>query len=434
MMKSDANSLILKVDTDITAFENELKRFAAQYVQYRREADLLDIQVFEPLWPDRQARDTGSQPVERGEGRTWMINLRRQDKSEIGSADAPDVHIAVSRIGGEYPLLVEFGPCAEDARPFLVAFVDKCKRLWRTSRPSTSDASEFADKSSRVKLVDGVLDAFEIALMKSAANGPLVNSQGKEAVKAGAADTAQPTPSVALGGGQREPSKQAQPQSEQVLIKTASGAYVIAALPASVYIEKIESLENILLARATGQGAYEDENNYRTLREELIQDEYIKPLLPRFVRSNRRLSQFWEYIKAKFGTYKERREYIGAEFAPLLNGLESRNLSYASDEDIKSSPLVPLSATERAETKRLDSTSEEIQTGIDRAKLRQNLAKHFDKEELRTLCFDLDIEYENLPETKDGMARELVRHCDRHDRIPQLVQKCRELYPNVSWE
>ena len=166
----------------------------------------------------------------------------------------------------------------------------------------------------------------------------------------------------------------------------------------------------------------------------MIQDEYIKPLLPRFVLTNRRLSQFWEYIKAKFKTYKERREYIWAEFTPLLGGLENGNLSYVSDEDMKIRPLVPLTATERAETKRPDSKSEEIQTGIDRARLRQNIAEHFTKDELRTLCFDLGIEHENLPETKDGMARELVAYCERTGRVPELVEKCKGLRPKVAWE
>ncbi len=65
--------------------------------------------------------------------------------------------------------------------------------------------------------------------------------------------------------------------------------------------------------------------------------------------------------------------------------------------------------------------------------LRQNLAQHFNREELRTLCFDLGIEHENLPDAKDSMARELVAHCDRIQRIPELVRKCRELRPDVSW-
>ena len=42
--------------------------------------------------------------------------------------------------------------------------------------------------------------------------------------------------------------------------------------------------------------------------------------------------------------------------------------------------------------------------------LRQNLAQHFNREELRTLCLDLGIEHENLPDAKGSMAQELVAH------------------------
>jgi len=45
--------------------------------------------------------------------------------------------------------------------------------------------------------------------------------------------------------------------------------------------------------------------------------------------------------------------------------------------------------------------------------LHQNLVEYFSKEELRTLCFDLGIEHENLPDAKEGLARALVRHCRR---------------------
>jgi hypothetical protein len=65
--------------------------------------------------------------------------------------------------------------------------------------------------------------------------------------------------------------------------------------------------------------------------------------------------------------------------------------------------------------------------------LRQDLAKYFDREELRTLCFDLGIEHENLPDAKDSLARELVAHCERHQRTFELTRKCRELRPDVSW-
>jgi hypothetical protein len=70
-----------------------------------------------------------------------------------------------------------------------------------------------------------------------------------------------------------------------------------------------------------------------------------------------------------------------------------------------------------------------------RARLRQNLTERFNRDELHTLCFDLGIKYENLAaDTLDGKARELVDYCNRVGKIPDLVVKCRERCPNVSWE
>jgi hypothetical protein len=84
----------------------------------------------------------------------------------------------------------------------------------------------------------------------------------------------------------------------------------------------VESVQNILLSRATGGGSPEDDHVYRSLRHQLLTVPEIVPLLPRFLSTCRDLSQFWNYIKAKFSTYQERREYIWGEFAPVLAKLE----------------------------------------------------------------------------------------------------------------
>lgn len=87
-------------------------------------------------------------------------------------------------------------------------------------------------------------------------------------------------------------------------------------------LEKVETLQNILIAHATGNGANNDD--YRLIREELLADSSIKLLLPRFVATCRDLSQFWSFIKGKFAHYQERREFIWNQFAPLIEKLENR--------------------------------------------------------------------------------------------------------------
>jgi hypothetical protein len=84
--------------------------------------------------------------------------------------------------------------------------------------------------------------------------------------------------------------------------------------------------------------------------------------------------------------------------------------------------------------KRLQKGSTSQVTGEQLSELRQILATRFDASELRTLCFELGEEYENLPpEGKAGKARELVRYLEHRDRIPELVETGKRLRPDVSW-
>jgi Effector-associated domain 7 len=55
-------------------------------------------------------------------------------------------------------------------------------------------------------------------------------------------------------------------------------------------------------------------------------------------------------------------------------------------------------------------------------------------EELRELCFELRVDYENLGgEGKKGKARELIADLDRHHRLHELVELGERLRPDISW-
>jgi hypothetical protein len=84
---------------------------------------------------------------------------------------------------------------------------------------------------------------------------------------------------------------------------------------------KVETFKNMLVAQATGGAC--DASEYKDLRSELISNSRVAQKLPRFVQTCRTPSEFWGFIKPKFGTYHERREYIREEFDPLLAILES---------------------------------------------------------------------------------------------------------------
>ena len=66
--------------------------------------------------------------------------------------------------------------------------------------------------------------------------------------------------------------------------------------------------------------------------------------------------------------------------------------------------------------------------------LRQNLAIAFNGEELKTLCFSLGLDYENIVgPTKDATTREIVLYIERLGRIPDLLAACAKLRPNIQW-
>ncbi|MBK7916817.1 MAG: TIR domain-containing protein [Chloroflexi bacterium] len=66
--------------------------------------------------------------------------------------------------------------------------------------------------------------------------------------------------------------------------------------------------------------------------------------------------------------------------------------------------------------------------------LYQLLDQFFNEEELRTLCFDLDIDYDNLGgRGKAANARELVQRLQREGRLPDMLTLTRQRRPQVLW-
>jgi TIR domain-containing protein len=93
--------------------------------------------------------------------------------------------------------------------------------------------------------------------------------------------------------------------------------------------EKVETLQNLLVAHATG--TKENDREYQLLRQEILSFENLKQVVPRFVRTCRNLQQFWAYIK-KLSTYQARREHIWDAFRPAFDELEGINSSDPTHE------------------------------------------------------------------------------------------------------
>lgn len=97
--------------------------------------------------------------------------------------------------------------------------------------------------------------------------------------------------------------------------------------------ERAEYFVEALIGFATNDSRGGTEQDYINLRKYFLENANTKELLPSWVRSNRSISQYWSFIKAKFSTYAERREFIWNEMEPLLEFCEF-NGSFPAEKTI----------------------------------------------------------------------------------------------------
>jgi hypothetical protein len=78
------------------------------------------------------------------------------------------------------------------------------------------------------------------------------------------------------------------------------------------------------------------------------------------------------------------------------------------------------------------SNTDPSQPAINPAKLFRLMYQHFEKEELITLAFMLGIEDEDLPEPKKSFTRELIIAAQNRQRLPNLLDLCRQERPEIA--
>lgn len=66
--------------------------------------------------------------------------------------------------------------------------------------------------------------------------------------------------------------------------------------------------------------------------------------------------------------------------------------------------------------------------------LREQLSEHFNQEELKDLCFELALDYEDLPASgKKYKVRELVQEMYRKGRLLDLIRALEQARPHLKW-
>lgn len=70
-----------------------------------------------------------------------------------------------------------------------------------------------------------------------------------------------------------------------------------------------------------------------------------------------------------------------------------------------------------------------------RSQLRRGIEAHFNLGDIRGLCFDLSIRYEDVGGSENLTEKviALIEYVERHGRLAELTDLCRELRPRVTW-
>ncbi|MCA9901143.1 MAG: hypothetical protein H6654_18600 [Ardenticatenaceae bacterium] len=72
---------------------------------------------------------------------------------------------------------------------------------------------------------------------------------------------------------------------------------------------------------------------------------------------------------------------------------------------------------------------------IDKVQLKNALMISFNKTELKGLCFDIDLDSEQLPDgNKELRVQELILLCQRLSKVENLLNRCAELRPEIPWQ
>ncbi len=68
-----------------------------------------------------------------------------------------------------------------------------------------------------------------------------------------------------------------------------------------------------------------------------------------------------------------------------------------------------------------------------RKRLRQSIAQAFDVDDLKVICFDMEIEFEDFSQKKKVLIVDFMRHLERVGRVEEFIKRCRLDRPHLEW-
>lgn len=156
--------------------------------------------------------------------------------------------------------------------------------------------------------------------------------------------------------------------------------------------ERAQYLQQILVEHATGGTG--NEKHYSVLRSYFLQKHDTKALMPSWIKVNRNLSQFWSFIKQKFSTYNERRNFIWKEFNPLISYLEFSEECVIANNVFKHLEVLSSEYINTEWEKALDRKDKDPDGAI-------TIARTVVESVLKHILDELGISYENKEDLKD---------------------------------
>jgi len=159
--------------------------------------------------------------------------------------------------------------------------------------------------------------------------------------------------------------------------------------------EQALSLQNLLVSQATGNA--EDDGEFLRLRQVVLSQPSIDPLVPRFLKTCRNLAQFWQFIKFEYGKYAERRQFIWNEFRPMLEVLERGGL--AASDSVVSVAIEKFDSAhvQAAWSKALERRSPDPEGAITAARsLLESVCKH--------ILDEAEVEYGDAPDLTNSIS------------------------------
>lgn len=184
--------------------------------------------------------------------------------------------------------------------------------------------------------------------------------------------------------------------------------------------EEVEMLQNLLISLATGGSG--DEREYQRLRKRISENPLLKDSSPRFLRTCRSISQFWQFIKYEYGSYAERRKFLWDSFRPLFEILESQARTPADGAVSQSLAELNAASVQELWGKAMERRGNDPEGAITLARsLLETVCKH--------ILDDLEIVYKStadLPDLYKAVSKELNIAPSQHseDIFKQILGGC----------